>query len=186
MPKGTDRRDSSDMHRVSAHAWHAILHGSLLGHSFAPGCDVTQGVCEKKTLEDPLGMLFRRLVPRIHILVTQRSLNRIYRPVLPWFRVRTQGSTYPGTHALHLCYFFFVLYSRNAHRGDPTPDQLRGFVGYVLRILESVFALDVGGVLSGQHFCESVATQHHHQKSSPRLLRITLPLINKPSCLHLI
>lgn len=128
MPKGTDRRDSSDMHRVSAHAWHAILHGSLLGHYFAPGCDVTQGVCEKKTLGDPLGMLFRRLVPRIHILVHNVPLIEYTDRYFPGFASGLRGRHIPGHAPFIYVIFFSIFYSRTAHRGDPTPDQLRGWL----------------------------------------------------------
>lgn len=129
-------------------------------------------------------MLVRHLVPRLHIHNVP-SIEHTDR-YSPDFASGLKGQHIPE-HAPFIYVPFHLFYSRNAHRRDPTPDQLRGFHRLSCSPdLKSVFALDVGGVLADQHICESVTTQHHHQKSSPRLLRIALPLLNKPSCLHLI
>lgn len=127
-------------------------------------------------------MLVRHLVPRLHIhnVPSIEHTDRYF----PDFASGLKGQHIPG----HAPFIMFLLTSfTRATRTGATQrlTSCEASVGYVLRILDSDLALDVSGVLADQHFCESVAsTQHHHQKSSPRLLRITLPLLNKPSCLH--
>lgn len=128
-------------------------------------------------------MLVRHLVPRLHIHNVP-SIEHTDR-YSPDFASGLKGQHIPG-HAPFIM-FLFTSFTRATRTGATQRlTSCEASVGYVLRILESDLALDVSGVLADQHFCESVATQHHHQKSSPRLLRIALPLLNKPSCLHLI
>lgn len=74
------------------------------------------GVCEKKTLEDPLGMLFRRLVPRIRILVHDVPLIEYTDRYFPGFASGLRGRHIPE-HASFIYVIFFPSFTRAPRTG---------------------------------------------------------------------